>query len=310
MHIIPLAQISKADLAHVGMKAWSLARLYAAHARVPEGFVITEEARAAFLDYNQLRPLIQAELGRLQVEELHSVEYASRVIADAWRASVFPQAIETEILQQFAHSNTTRVCVRSSAFTEAGLPDAFGQELRTDINEPADAMLASIKRCWASLFSPASLYIAASHHIDVMSISHALIIQRFIPADFAGLIYTSHPVHRDMNQIVIEAGYGLGDAIERGHIVPDTYTLTKKPLAILEKHIVAQATQLAGDEAEGTAMRPTITPDQQKLSDADIMALAKEAMRLEKKWDQPICMEWAKSDDWYFLQAREIELGI
>lgn len=311
MYIVPIAQIKDTDIREVGAKAVSLARLYASRVRVPEGFALTEEARRSFLAHNQLGPVIETELARLQVEELHSIDYASRVLQEAIMSATFPPEIESAMLQQFAQSNTQdmpRVSVRSSAFAPDQLPDAWSAQLRTDLNVSAFAMPEAVKRCWASLYSAKSLYLAASHHVRLDAVGHAVVIQRFIPAQAAGLVYTVHPVHRDPNLMVIEAGRGLGDGIERGTIVPDTYTLTKKPLKLIEKHVVEQTARLAADENEGTTVLPIEGQDGSTLSDKQILELAKIAQRLEKTWEQPLCLEWCRDDDWFFLQARIMKL--
>lgn len=309
MDIIPLSQVQPDHLPLVGAKAASLARLHAAHVRVPEGFVITDEARRRFLAHNQLGPVIESELSRLQVEELHSIEYASRVLHEAFLAGVFTPELETQILQQFAHSNTQRVSVRSSAFAPEAFPDAWAGELRTELNVSSGAVLEAVKRCWASLYSAKSLYVAASRHAQFNDVRHAVIIQRLIQAESAGFCYTAHPVHRDPNLIVIEASFGLGDGIEHGHVTPDTYTVKKHPFSLLEKHVVPQTVRLAAGEEEGTAVEPLEDSGKQKLSDEQIKSLAKQAAALEKKWGQPLCLEWAYADDWYFLQARPLNIG-
>lgn len=310
MNIIPLAQIEEKDLSYVGAKAASLARLYAAHVRIPEGFVITDAARRLFLAYNQLGPVIESELSRLQVEELHSIEFASRVLHEAFMAASFPGALETEILQQFAHSNTQRVCARSSAFAPDAFPDAWAGELHTAINISASNVLDAVKQCWSSLFSAKSLYVAASRHAEFQTVSHAVVIQRLIDPQSAGFCYTAHPVHRDPNLLVIEAGLGLGAAIEHGHVTPDTYTVKKRPLSILEKHVVDQSVRMVPAEGEGTEVQPSEAGGTPKLTDVQITALAKQAIALEKQWGRPLCLEWAYADkDWYFLQARPMQIG-
>ncbi len=306
MFAVPISQIDLKAMPDIGAKAESLVQLHAAHAQVPEAFLLTDEARQAFFVANQLMPIIEAELGRLQVEELHSIDYASRVLQDAIMSGQFSGTLETELLQQYAHTNAPHACVRSSAFAPQGLPDAWGAELRTDINVTLETLLEAIKRCWASAFSARSLYLAASHHMKVQSIMHHLIVQRMIPAQAAGLVYTSHPVHRDPNLLVIEAGFGLGDAIEHGHVIPDTYTITKKPFKIIEKHIVEQSSRLVAQGERGTTVEPIDAIKQQKLSDEEISVLAKLAISLEKSFGYPLCLEWAWDDQPYFLQARRL----
>lgn len=308
MFAIPISQIDPKQLSELGSKAASLVRLRAAKAEVPEAFVLMDAARQAFFAANQLGPVIESELSRLQVEELHSIDYASRVLREAIVGGTFSAELETELLQQYAHTNAVHACVRSSAFASTGFPDAWSAELHTEINVTVDNLLQVVKQCWASCFSARSLYLAASHRISAASVKHHLVVQRMIPAQAAGLLYTSHPVHRDPNLLVIEAGLGLGEAIEHGHVVPDTYTLTKKPLDILEKHVVEQASRLVAAE-QGTTVEAMQPVREQKLSDKEILDLAKQALRLEKAFNAPLCLEWAWDDKPYFLQAREMSLG-
>lgn len=310
MHIVPFSQMKDGDSAVVGRKALSLAELVRAGFRVPEGYVVTSEAFNKFLAENHLISGIQAELDKVNIQELHSVEYASRIIRDMIMGGDWPEDLMAEILQQFVHLNTERVAVRSSVFSENGYSTAWAGELLTSLNVGMSALPDHIKQCWASLYSARSLYHLYQRRVSLENLHLAVIVQKMIPALVSGLAYTVHPVHRDPQQMVIEAGLGLGEAIVSGKIVPDTYVLRKEPFSILEKTITIQSIVIAAGTGEGTETRELPKPmSVQKLPDAEIKRIAMACLRLEQHYGKPVSVEWVLADDLYFVQARPIDLS-
>jgi pyruvate,water dikinase len=309
MYIVPFAQMKAGDSAVVGKKALSLAELAQAGFRVPEGYVVSSDAFTKFLAENHLISGIHSELDKLNIQELHSVEYASRIIRDMIMGGDWPDELISEILQQFMHLNTEKVAVRSSVFSENGYSTAWAGELLTSLNVGMSALPEHIKQCWASLYSARSLYHLYQRRVKLEELHLAVIVQKMVPAIVSGLAYTVHPVHRDPQQMVIEAGLGLGEAIVSGKIVPDTYVLRKEPYSILEKTITTQTIAISAGSGEGTETRELPKPmSLQKLPDADIKRIATACLRLEEHYGKPVSVEWVLADDLYFVQARAIDL--
>lgn len=309
MIILPFTQMKPDDAALVGRKALSLAELAKAGFRVPEGYVVTSEAFAQFLAHNHLMSAIEAELDKLNIQDLHSVEYASRIIKDMILAGDLPEDLMAGILQQFAHLNTQMVAVRSSVYSPSGYSTAWAGELLTSLNISMASLPDQIKHCWASLYSARSLYHLYQSHVRLQDLSMAVIVQKMVEAKVSGMTYTVHPVHRDPAQMVVEALLGLGEAISSGKIIPDTYVLRKDPFSVLEKTVTAQSYMITAAREEGTEPQEFSEPVvSQKLSDEQIRQIAADSIRLEEHYGKPLSIEWVLADDFYFVQARPIEL--
>jgi pyruvate,water dikinase len=307
MRILPLPQIRHEDARLVGNKALSLGELIAAHVDVPEGFVVTDEAYRGFLSANQLLASLEHELSRIQVEELHSVEYASRVIHDLILAAPMPADLEREILQQWTQLTTPRLSVRSSAYADDPYTATWVGELATFLNVDASELMQHIKQCWASLFSSRTLYQIAREEISLLDVHMGVIVQKLVPAKSSGLLYTRHPVTGDGDQLVIEAGLGLGEGLDRGQVVPDTYVVRKSDLSLIESHVVPQKSRVIPEaNSSGTTLEALERAGESKLATNEIRALAKIALDLEKSFAGPVLLEWAWGERPYFLQARRL----
>lgn len=305
MKILPLAQIEDGQENLVGTKAFSVAKLLQAKILVPEGFVVTSQAFTSFLEENDLQLAIRSELNKVTLGDLHSVDYASRLIQELIQSADVPQELATDIMQQFTHTNAAFVATRSSVFSNHGQALSWTGQLATYLHISPEDLLDHVKKCWASLFSTKALYYLLQHKLQPDQVNLAVLVQRMIDSKTAGICYTSHPVSKDKNQLVIEAGLGLGDANEDRPFTPDTYTLQKDPLSILDKNVSVQEVEIISLGGTGTSIQdiePTAGA-QQKLSDDEIMALAQAAMQAEQEFGAAIMLEWVKSDDFYFLQV-------
>lgn len=308
MFVIPFSQISSDQADIIGQKALYLGQLLQAKFPVPEGYVVTTQAFHEALQVSDLHISIQAELNKINLQDLHSVDYASRVIQDLITAINLPENIRMEILQQSAHIFGDFVSVRSSAVAKGRLESSWTGELATFLHSDAAHILEHLKQCWASLYSTRSLYYILQKSIPFADLSLAVIIQRMIDSEVAGICYTTHPVTQDPNQLLIEAGIGLGEPMASGKVVPDTYVVKKDSLKILDKNISDQKIYVAAAEGDGTESRE-VSPTKelkQKLRNDNIVKLAKICMDVESFYQRPMEVEWALADQFYFLQARPI----
>ena len=141
-----------------------------------------------------------------------------------------------------------------------------------------------------------------------MHFSFSVIVQRMINSTTAGICYSQHPVSGDKNQFVIEAGFGLGDANEDRPFTPDTYTVKRDPIEILDKNISIQNVEVITLGGSGTSMQD-IEPSQggkQKLSDELIKQLVELVKEVEVAYGKPVMVEWVYADEFYLVQAREL----
>ena len=268
-----------------------------------------ERSVCPVLAHNHLISAIEAELDKLNIQDIHSVEYASRIIKDMIVGGDWPEELMAGILQQFVHLNTRTVAVRSSVYSESGYSTAWAGELVTSLNIGMGSLPEQIKHCWASLYSARSLYHLYQRHVRLQDLSMAVIVQKMVSASVSGMTYTAHPGHRDPGQMVIEAVLGLGEAIVSGKIIPDTYVLRKEPFAVLEKTVTTQSYMITTGDEEGTKTKEFSEPiTAQKLTDEQIHQIADDCLRLEDHYGKPLSVEWVFADAFYFVQARPIEL--
>jgi len=136
-----------------------------------------------------------------------------------------------------------------------------------------------------------------------------------IQSEASGVLFTVEPVSSDKTKIIIEAIYGLGEAIVSGDVTPDLYMLDKETIKIIDKKIRKQEWQLVRDsKREPDALHtnvkipvPISVQEKQKLSDQDIIALAKIGKTIENLYKSPQDIEWAKQDaHLYIVQTRPV----
>lgn len=193
---------------------------------------------------------------------------------------------QKEILAQFDNLNTKFVAVRSSATIEDSPKDSFAGQFETYLNITRENLLESIKKCWNSINSARINEYLRDKEIDKDKIKIAVIVQKMVNSEKSGIAFSIHPVTQDRNQFIIEAGFGLGEAIVSGKITPDSYIIEKNKLIILDKNIVGK---------------------QQILSDNEILELSKLVVKIENHFGFPVDIEWAtESDKIYILQCRPI----
>jgi len=310
MDIIPFSQINDDQAILVGHKGASLGKLIQSGFNVPEGYVVTSDALVSYLKESKLFSAVEAELNKVSIDDLHSVDYASRVIKDLILSSDLPQKLETEILQQFSHINSDFVAVRSSVYSPGEKGVAWSGELKTILNVSSTDLCEAIKKCWISLFSTRSLYYLFQQHNNPLEVKMAVLIQLMHGSSATGRTYTVHPVTHDSTALVIEAGMGLGDVKEAGEIALDRYIIAKDTLEIKEKIIGKQKIKFISQQGGGTNVEE-MTADQgekQTLSDKQIKEIAKIGISIESFWGKPVEVEWILSDQFYLVQAREMSL--
>ena len=309
MIILPISQITEEHRSLVGAKALSLGKLYENKFLVPEGFVITSEAFQGFLEKKDINIAIHAEMSKLVIDDIHSVDYASRVLQDLILSSDLDDQLSVEILQQFTHINAGYVAVRSSVDSPSDNQVSWTGELATHLHVSADTLIDHVKKCWASLFSTRALYYLAQKELHVEDINLAVIVQRMTESQVAGLCYSAHPVSQDKNQMVIEAGFGLGEALGKSELTPDTYVIQRKPFEIIDKNVSQQGVKMVAQDGGGTTvedMHDEASAGNQKISDMRIEELAGIVSRIEEVFGFPVEVEWVLADEFSFVQARQI----
>jgi pyruvate, water dikinase len=224
----------------------------------------------------------------------------------ATTAQSFTPELQRKVLEWFDKLQTDFVAVRSSAIAEDGTTAAWAGQMDTFLNTLRDDLLKNIERCWQSSQSARAKSYAAQHSIESGAV--AVIVQKMVQGTVSGVAFSAHPITKNDQQVVIEAGLGLGEAVVSGQITPDTYIVQKASQDLLEKHVSTQTKMLVKNAHGETNWQPLEDEGKlQKLSDANILALCNLVQKIESYFGHPVDVEWALyADKLYILQSRPI----
>src|SRR3989344_6495780 len=232
--------IGKGDAAIAGGKGASLGEMTQAGIPVPPGFVVLATAFEKFLDETDLNTEIDTILHAVKTDEMRSVEHASERIQKLILEAKMPKDIASAIEKDFATLDAKWVAVRSSATAEDSDSAAWAGQLDTYLNTTKKSLLKNVQRCWASLFTSRAIFYRFEKGLHASKISVAVVVQKMIQSEVSGIAFTVHPVTEDPDQMIIEAGLGLGEAIVSGQITPDSYVVDKTDFSILDISVAEQ----------------------------------------------------------------------
>lgn len=325
-------QISKRDAATAGGKGASLGEMTKAKMPVPPGFVILAAAFERFLEETDLSIEIAAVLKKVNYKDINSVDKASNVIRDLINDQVIPADIKKEILVEFKklkgkpHPTSPQpspskgeggfgkereffVAVRSSATAEDSAVASWAGELETYLDTTEKRLIENVKKCWSSLYTPRAIFYRQEKKLLNTKVSVAVVVQAMIQSEVSGVAFTVHPVSRDKNQMIIEAGWGLGEAIVSGQITPDAYVIDKRDLSIMDINAAKQEMMIIRKTSGGVkhVKVPKAREEKQKLNGRQIVELAKICLNIEKHYKNPQDIEWALAKGkFYITQSRPI----
>ncbi|NRQ32853.1 pyruvate, phosphate dikinase [Nonomuraea sp. NN258] len=292
--VLPL-DAAAADLATAGGKGASLARLTRAGLPVPGGFHITTDAYRAFVADFRDELLLAAASG------------AGERAAALFAAREMPAETAAEIRRAYdALGPGVPVAVRSSATAE-DLPDmSFAGQQDTFLNVRGDGLLDAVKRCWASLWNPRAIAYREHNGVAHDDVALAVVVQELVDADAAGVMFTANPVTGDRGEIVVNASWGLGEAVVGGQVTPDTVVISGGAVTQLQ---VADKTVMTVRTETGTEERPVPADLRARavLDEPQALALAELGARVQELYGIPMDVEWARRDGAFaIVQARPI----
>ena len=302
-------QLTKKDVDIAGGKGASLGEMTNAKMPVPPGFVILAGAFDRFLEETDLEQDIKAQLKKVNYNDVNSVDKTSAVIRDLINDASIPKDLQKEFLDEFKKTKAKFVAVRSSATAEDSSVASWAGELESYLNTTEKTLLANIKNCWSSLFTPRAIFYRKEKGLIDSHVSVAVVVQKMVESDVSGICFTVHPVTEDNKQIIIEAGFGLGEAIVSGSITPDSYVLDKRNYSTIDANIAKQERKIIRCLKKGVKWVKVDKREQekQKLSDKQIVELAKICAGIEKHYKKPQDIEWAlEKGKFYIVQSRPI----
>lgn len=302
-------KIAKEDAIIAGGKGASLGEMTQAGIPVPPGFVVLSTTFDQFLKDSDLAQEIDAILDKVDHKEIHTVEGASENIQALIKNAKMPENIAKEIKEQFKKLDSKYVAVRSSATAEDGKDHAWAGQLDSFLNTTEKDLLEKVQRCWASLFTPRAIFYRFENGLHSTRISVAVVVQKMVGAEISGIAFSVHPVTEDENQIIIEAGFGLGEAIVSGQITPDSYVIEKEPRRIIDINVSTQTRGIYRAEGGGNEWIEISEPkaSSQVLKEKQILEFADLVMRIENHYGFPCDIEWSfEKRKFYVVQSRPI----
>ena len=308
--IIPLDTTQHVDKTAIGPKALSLIRLGRIGLAVPPGFCITAAAFREHLEQNNLLARLKDAADELAKTKSQAKEELLSALRQAIFEAPIAETIRQEIEEHYRKLGADYVAVRSSGTAEdlpghsfAGLYDTY-----LSISNSADCIEA-VKKCWASLWTLRAYEYRERNGFDHLKIDMAVIVQSLIAADISGVIFTVNPITGSRNSLVIEACFGLGEALVSGKVTPDRFIVDKKNLKLLSEKISNKKITSVPDK-NGT-VKEQMLPDEKSVSrtldNKQIKHLAKLAAKVEAGLDDPQDIKWAaRGTEIFFLQSRPV----
>ena len=323
-----------ACLAIVGGKGTNLAKLMRGGFAVPPGFFVTTAAYHAFVSANQINDRILSLARSVTPDDSIAFEQVSKEIRALFSQSEMPGNIASAItsayvaLSAIAYRDNVQaagvlsqprasvpwlgqplaVAVRSSSTAE-DLPDlSFAGQQETFLNVVgAEAVCQAVQTCWGSLWTARALSYRARHNIGPDALALAVVVQQMIASESSGVLFTANPLTESRNETIIEASFGLGEAIVSGEVEPDRYVVNSQEWRITARKLGTKAISVVPLALGGTERLTQDNAHRQALSDEQILELAKTAHRVAGHFGAPQDIEWAWADGrWHFLQSRPI----
>lgn len=310
--IIDVNELRVDDVPIVGGKGANLGELTSSGFPVPHAFVLTTVSYDYFLGENGLMPKILKEISKIDPRSDDSLVRASRSIRALFDRCAIPEDLMKDIRDSYnilLGGKKGFVAVRSSATAE-DLPDAsFAGQQETYLNVSSiNDLYDKIRKCWSSLFTARAISYREKQGYSHGDVKLAVVVQRMVDSEFSGIMFTVDP-HNGAKNIIVEGGYGLGEAIVGGEVTPDTYRVDKSKMALTAKRVSKQTWKYVRGP-KGGLMKKDVPADMQKaqkIPDARVLEIAEIGRQVEIHYNKPMDMEWCIEDDKvYLVQARPI----
>jgi pyruvate,water dikinase len=319
MHTLPFTS-PHASLLTAGGKGANLARLAQAGFPVPAGFIIATDAYRQYVTANQLANAIQPALDSIQEGDAATLEAAAASIRSAFTAGEMPVAIKAEILA--AHTRLAAslaehitqpdaplpLAVRSSATAE-DLPDlSFAGQQDTFLNVIGEEqLLKAVVNCWSSLWTGRAIGYRLRNQVDHGNAALAVVVQRLVPSQVSGVLFTANPLSGLRSETVIDAVFGLGEALVSGQVEPDQFVVDTRRGAVVSRKLGAKAATTRSQAGGGVQTISENASQRQTLSDQQLLQLAELGQRVQAEYAAPQDIEWAYAGgELYLLQSRPI----
>lgn len=284
------------EVMQAGGKGASLARMASLDLPVPPGFVVPADALAASLGERA------QELSSLTADD---ATRAQQIVAETEMPNELSEAIVTAYDEL---GDDESVAVRSSACAEDSEEASFAGQQETYLHvRGAEAVIERVRDCWGSFFSERALFYRAQKG-SLEDLGMAVVVQRMVNADVAGVLFTVDPVRKRKDRMVVEAVFGLGEACVSGQITPDNYQLARDG-TVKRQRLSVQPLVIESGPDGGTVERELDAAEggEATLEEEQLCELARLGEDLQGRLERPQDIEWAFEDGkLYVLQARPV----
>ena len=316
-------EIDKHDIPIVGGKGANLGELTQKQLNVPPGFCITAEAYMDFVQYAELDEVIRALMYGLDEEDPSLLTYVSEEIQNKIVNSDIPKSLEEEIRRAYREFSNNinlmdpEVAVRSSATAE-DLPEAsFAGQQDTYLHIRGEGeLIKHIRKCWASLWTSRAIYYREKQNFDHFFVSLAVVIQKMVNSGKSGVMFTANPINNSTEEIMINASWGLGEAVVSGIVTPDEYVIDKKTKETKEIFVAEKNTMVIKDKSGIGTTEVKVGEyvgeeyiEKECLSKDELNTLINYGLKIENMYGSFQDIEWGFDKDTkelYILQSRPI----
>ena len=316
-------EIGKEDVGIVGGKGANLGELTSFGLPVPPGFCVTASGYTKFIKYAELDEVVKLLMEAVDVEDVDELTNASKEIQKKIKEKEFDPELKEEILSAYREFSENigvkdpEVAVRSSATAE-DLPDAsFAGQQDTYLHiSGEEELLNHIRDCFASLWTSRAIYYREKQNYDHFDVALSVVIQKMVNSEKSGVMFTANPINNSKDEMMINASYGLGEAVVSGIVTPDEYIIDKKTKKVIEKNIAEKEYMVIKNE-DGVGTRVVNVKDilgadavnAEALSPKELDTLVERGLKVEKLYGSVQDTEWGFDRDtkeFYFLQSRPI----
>ncbi|MBT5774800.1 MAG: hypothetical protein HOH95_10555 [Dehalococcoidia bacterium] len=305
------------EVASVGGKGSSLLEMMNAGLPVPPGFCIDVEGYRSFEDAAGLAPLVSQLAEAPALTSPSGAAEAVLPLQDRLGSTMLPAALRSEIEDAYDDlcDRVTTSCLvasRSSAVCEDGATTSFAGIYETYLHlEGAEPVSSSVLDCYRALWDPRAVQYRAARGIDQTAEQMAVVVMSMIPADVAGVAFSANPISGERREVLINASWGLGEAVVSGQVMPDNVVASKQDGGVIAYEVGDKSIEIVLNEAAGSGtIQRSVDPARAAeacLSEDDVAAVTELARRAEEHYGLPQDIEFARvGADWFLLQSRPI----
>lgn len=308
--------LSRDDVPIAGGKGANLGEMTRAGIPVPPGFVVIATAFDRFLDDTGLRQTISDRLRDLDVDNTEELRKAADELMQWVMDTEMPPAVRDDICEAYSQlasqvgEQEPFVAARSSATAEDTAETSFAGMNETFLNvKGRGELIEAVRNCWASMYGARVIFYRRKNDIPEERMSIAVVVQKMVNSDTAGVMFTVDPTTGDPSMIMIESAFGLGDSVVSGSVSPDHYEVSRDSMEILKKVItVKEFMNIRGPE--GGVERRDLPEDKAKspaVSDDLVREIARLGRRIHDHYGSPQDIEWAIEEGRvYIVQSRPV----